>query len=477
MAQAASLQQNILNILKNFYTDEKFQQLLFRNDPLLAKVRTKRIGGKQYGFSVMYGRGGAVSGDATVAAANASSGAPSAEFLVPPGQVFSIFNITQKSILAGLKGSGNKANYIEPLTELMFGATEALRKTMAAVLYGSGYGELGQTQAAFTTVNAAGNIFNFSADVQIKMDVGTVFSVTNSGVSTLPSATLRSGQWIVTNIGSVAPGTSTYPVTFGPYNSQGAVETWTATDWVCLLGGRDGGNAPNMPSGLGAWLPAYGQRTGATWNTYIGTPFYGVTRSVFIDRLAGGYYFANSGEKTVDAIMEGVRLVRRAGGVPDWIVMNDLTFKKVLQEVNGQTTIFQDIIDDVNAGDNNISSRGGRSIDFRFEASYLKTVLDTPYCPPNLVYILDSTTFEFVSLTNTDQAFGDPGIAIDNRPGRPDVTEQKTPDTTFKLIVDDWLSVNPYTLGTDGTAAQITLSCFGNFVVRNPANNCVVQLY
>jgi hypothetical protein len=473
MAQAVSSITSITNILKTWYTDKKFESLLFRNSPIMKHFEKNRIGGKAYNIGMLYGRGGATSGDYTVAVANSASTSQNAEMSITPGKIFSVFNLTQLAMLAGQQGNNTKANYVMPLVNLAFSATEGLRKTAAAAVYGSGYGELGVvgTGGVITTIIGS-NTANMTSDVVVKLDIGTVFSVTNSGVSLLPNATLRTSVNTVTAIGSAIAGTTTYPVTF----TSTAVETWTATDWIELAGSRDGSQNPNLPTGLGGWLPSYFNRTGSSWNTYIGTSFYGVTRSVATDRLAGNYYLRNiaGSEKYADAIMEGVRLCRRAGGVPDLIVLNDISFKQLLSELNQQIQYFQSVQDSNSKGKVAIQ-KGAAEIGLQFASTMLNIVIEDPYCPLNLAYILDSKVIEFAGLSKTDAILED-GI-VDNEAGRPDVTTAPNPETNFKLVIDDWINVQPGSGASDGPSMQVTLAMYGNFVVRNPASCAVVQLF
>ena len=471
MAQAVSTLTSISNILKTWYTDKKFESLLFRNSPTISRIEKNRIGGKEYAISMLYGRGGATSGDYTVAVANSASTAQNAEMKVQPGKIFSVFNLTQLAMLAGQAGNNTKANYIMPLVNLMFAATEGLRKTAASAVFASGYGELGQVGAGgILTTIVGSNTSNMTPDVVVKMDIGTVFSVTNSGVTLLPSATLRTSVNTVTAIGSVVAGTNLYPVTF----TATAVETWVSTDWIELAGSRDGSQNPNLPTGLGGWLPSYYNRTGASWTTYIGTSFYGVTRSVATDRLAGNFYLRNiaGSEKYTDALLEGIRLVRRAGGVPDMIVVNDLDFKTILSEVNGQTQYFQSA--DAKASKVDIT-KGAGAVNVQFQSSWVEKIVDDPYCPLGTAYILDSSVIEFAGLSKADAVFDD-GVP-NNEPGRPDATSVSAPDTTFKLVIDDWLNVQQGSGASDGPSMQVTLALYGNFVVRNPASCAVIKFY
>jgi hypothetical protein len=135
---AISSNSNILSLLKVWYKDG-VENLMFRNSPLLNKITKERVEGKQQNFNAMYGRGGAVSGDYTKALANATSVAKDVEFQVTPGQLFSIYTMNAKEVQASLSSKGA---YMKVAGGKMFAASEAFRKTMAAALYGRGYGEL-----------------------------------------------------------------------------------------------------------------------------------------------------------------------------------------------------------------------------------------------------------------------------------------------------------------------------------------------
>jgi hypothetical protein len=95
MSQEVSLETGLLAIFKTWYTPDTIENLLFRNSPTARMLRKERIGGKEYAFAAISGRGGSVSGDATVAAANGSGGR-NVEFKVQPGNLFSYFTVTDK---------------------------------------------------------------------------------------------------------------------------------------------------------------------------------------------------------------------------------------------------------------------------------------------------------------------------------------------------------------------------------------------
>ena len=129
----------IKNILKVWYKDG-VENLLWRNSPVLKKVEKTKVEGKEQAFAAIYSRGGAVAADFLVAEKKAAENVKNAEFKVTPGQLFSVFAYNAKEVQASLSRRGA---YMKVAGNKAFAATEALRKTLAAALYGRGYGELG----------------------------------------------------------------------------------------------------------------------------------------------------------------------------------------------------------------------------------------------------------------------------------------------------------------------------------------------
>lgn len=449
---------DLIGLYKIWYSDNAIESLLFRNSPVARSAKKTRIGGKQYNFPALYGRGGACAGDMTVAAANAAnSQAKVAEFAVSEGQMFSVFNITQKEILASLSARGA---YAPAAVVKMYAAMESFRKLFATSLYGTGYGEIGNAVVATTVVGS--NTVDFAdKSLAVKLDIGSVFRVTNGAT---PASALRTSVNTVTAV----DGTS---VTF----TATAIETWAATDFVEIEGCRDGSGNPLLPVGLAGWLPSIANRAGGTWTTYIGTSFFGVNRAVAPDRLAGQFILRNTGasEKYADAIVRGLQAVRTAGGDPHKIVVSPTIYSKIIAEVNAQTTFFQSTDVGKAKNKNNEVVKGLNEMSFLFSTSWLDNLIDDPYCPTYLGYILDDEQLEFACLTNVDTPIND-GIA-DNAAGVQDVNA--APDVTdmYKFILEDYLTVNPGTNTVGGPAEQVSLNMYGNWVLKSPGHNCVLN--
>lgn len=456
MAQVVTDNAALLTIYKTWYTPDKLENLLFRNSPLARAIKKERIGGKEYAFAAMSGRGGAVSGDARVAEANGSGG-KNVEFKVQPGNLFSYFTVTDKEI----KGSKDKRGaYIPALVDKMFASLEAFRKTFAACLYGAGYGELGRLQA----IVPAGATMTVPQDVIYKLDIGTKFEVTN-GIE-LDDDYIAAGPFTVTAIdGLVLSVTPNVPV-----------GGFVAGAWLQLEGGRDSTKAPNMPSGLGAWLPSYFNRTGALWTDYITTSFYNVDRSVSVERLAGIYIervLSGTAETYKSAITRGVQRVRAAGGIPNMIVMNDKDAAKLMAELSAETNYWQGINSADKKSDNQVAV-GLSAMSFMFQSSWVKQLYDDPYCPEGTAYILDMERIKLVALSNAETPLDD-GIS-GNEPGTQSPEGVSGPEMNYQLSIDDHITVQPAAMTANGAGAAVLLSMFANLVISNPAHCAVINL-
>ncbi len=464
MAQQVTSDTNIAPVLKNWYTDKKFENLIGRGSPVLQRIQKNRVGGATYNFAALYGFGGACSADWTVAIAQATTQARNVNFSVPPGYLFSVFNI---SVVEKFASRDEKGAYVKLVVDKMFAATEALRKQFAAALYASGYGEFGNVPAG-GVASAATTATLPSSAIQV-IDVGTVFDVTVDANG--PSSNLdNTGPFTVSAINGLT-------ITFTP-----AVGTaWVAGAYLEFHGGRDSGGKPNYPSGFSAWYPTVGGRTGSAWTTLIGTSFYGVTRSTNVGRLAGWYYKRGTGQAGANetyssAVSVGVQLVRRAGGIPRLVVLNDNDYMYIQNELQSFRNYWQSVdLPDGRAPDGGPKYVFGlKELQFAFSSTYIEVVYDDPICPQGTCYIIDDDQFEFASLTNPNL----PTIAgpKNNNPGVPEVTGESDPtENPFQLNIEDFLNIIPSVATPTGPAAQVTLMVIGNFASHNPAHVAVVQ--
>lgn len=446
---AVTTNDSIKALLKVYYKDG-VENLMFRNSPVLKKLQKNRIEGKTYNFSAMYGRGGAVAGDFTKAKSLAASVSKNVEFAVEPGQVFSVYTMNAKEVQASVTRRGA---YMKVAGAKMFAASEGFRKTLAAALYGRGFGELCFAPASVSFTQDTAASITLPMDAILKIDVGSelVIKTSVAGDASSVKATLTVNSINGTSV-NVTP-SATY-------------ET-AATDVICLAGSMDASGNALLPVGLGGWLPAVAKRTGGTWTSYIGTKFFDVTRSAAPDRLAGAFYAeASSTAKKADAVQALLMQVRRQGSLADIIVLNDEDWLAMSAEIATSNTYFTQ----TSTKEAKKASIGFGDFSASFSTNYIENIVDDPYCPKGEFFILDSTAVEFDTLTNTDKVAD--GVA-GNEPGKPDPMSDENDgheNDPYKLIIDDYINVQAGTADVNGPCSEVTLMLFGTFAVTNPSN-------
>ena len=452
-------------LLKTYYK-EGVENLLMRNSPVVRDIGKTRVEGKEQRFAAIYGRGGAVAAKARVAEAKAAANTKNAEFIVTPGQMFSIFTFNNKEVQASLT---KKGAYMKVAGNKAFAAAEAFRKTLAAAFYGRGYGEiavLGSTNASTLAAATAGatNVkltLPESAIMKIDVDSDLVVKATLAAGETanqIFTVTSISGNDVYGTIGSVA------------FTSA------AATDVICLRGSMDGSNNPNLPMGIDGWRPIVEARdeAGSVWPSFKTTTFFGVNRSANVEGLMGSFYY-NSSNTTFKADVEGLlRKVRRHGSKADLIIMNDGDWQKLADEIQTTNTYFTQTTTKA-ARKANI---GLRDISASFSTNFIDLIYDDAYCPEGKVYILDKDAVELWTYTNAETVEDD-GVA-GNNPGKEDplaFNDKGKEKDSFKLLIDDFISVVPGGLTDDGESVRVTYNLFGSFVVMNPSNCGVAILH
>lgn len=464
----------IKGLLKVYYED-KVETLLFRDDPVLNNMKKERVEGKQQHFACLVGRGGAVAGDFTVAANEASKNTQSAEFKVEPGKVFSVYTMTSIEVQASrtLRGA-----YMPIAAAKMFAATEAFRKHLAACLYGMGYGEIAYlTLDKDTTVAAdATKIIVIPDDAAMKIDVGSKLLL-KAKITTAEDNAANIGL-TVTAVGSSGTYTATGDVlnagtgTAVSVKFAKAIEASTADkDLVISLAGSMNNTSPMLPVGLSAWIPYLQGRdiTNSEWTTYAHTDFMGVIRDTAIDRMAGAFYKATSSSEAMGKTVENLlRKVRQQGGKADFIVMNDQDWQEIASTLQTTQAYWTSTIGADSKG-KKTANVGFNDMRFNFSTSWIDNVYDSPFCPKGVFYILDSRDFRFWGYYNDSKI--DNGIP-GNEPGVADPNSESgdIQNKPYQLLIDDYITVDGGKDSIDGPTARVTINCAGSFVIKNPSH-------
>lgn len=455
---AISANASILAMLKVYYKKEGIQNLLFRNSPLLKKINKERVEGKEQRFAAMYARGGAAGGDFTAAKTQAATVAQTAEFCVTPGQLFSVYTMNAKEVAASRSNAGA---YMRVGGAKMFAASESFRKTLAAALYGAGYGELCAVPSGGWTLTAnTDTTVTLPEDAIMKIDVGSKLVI---------KATRETAETSAQNTLTVKAINGT-TVTVTPSADTDATQAYI----VCLAGSMSS-SSPLLPVGLDGWLPVKAKRTGETWTNFIDDLFFGVDRSVNPDRLAGAFYNGTgASEAKKSCIMKLIKALRRQGSLCDMIVMNDDDFLAFSAELETTNTFFTA----TSTKEKKTANVGFSNITAAFSTNYIENCIDDPYCPKGRFYVLSSDAVEFWGYTNTEKALND-GVE-GNNPGKQDPMTMDADDKAndpLQLLVDDLFTISGGSDTVDGPATMVTLNLFGSFVVTNPSVCGVGEFY
>lgn len=450
---------NVLAMLKIYYK-EKVENLLFRNSPVFSKIAKERIEGKSANFAALAGFSGGVGGNYAAALSYANEVGTCAQWAVEPGQVFGVVAFNNKEVLAS---KTDKGAFIRTADAKMFTSFDAVKKVLATALYGRGYGEICAT--GYSTAITANTPFEISGLPEFAMMTivpGMILDLKTSITSTSVKAKLT--------VNSVN-GTSVN------VTSDTSVSTPLTTDVLCIANAMDASGNPLLPMGLAGWLPNVHGRSdtgsGTTeWSDYIANSFMGVTRNVNQDALAGVYYAGISGDSYATTVTALVRKLRRQGSKADLIIMNDKDFEKFAKAVATTDTYFTQ----TGSKGKRVLNNGVSEMTSAFSTNYIENIYDDPFCPEGRFYVLDSETVKFWSYSNADKAL-DVGVS-GNEPGTKDVTGgEDVAAKPYQLLIDDILSLQPGTAGTDGPTTVVGINVYGSFVVTNTAHNGVGNFY
>lgn len=439
-------------MLKTYYKDN-VPNLLGRESPLLQAITTSYVEGKEVSYPAIYSAGGAVAADGTVAETLANDGNfKASEWKVEPGQLFSVIKFNAKEVQASRT---RKGAYMKLAGAKVFAQTVRFRKALAASLYGRGFGELAVLGNAVSFVTT-GNTISVPSNVIQAVQVGSSLVVKTSVDSATEQVTLKvTGMSAANKTLTVVPSVA--------YSAN-------ATDVICFKGAMDGAGNPMFPQGLAGWIPTIEGRdaSGSVWPTYIATPFNGINRSAYVEALAGSFVDGSAKSSIAETIQELQVMLRNQGSKADLIVMNPFDRLKFEKEIDAYNRIYTKA--DTKAARS--VSVGMKDISVAFQTSILDTVIDDPFLSEGLIYILDKDAIEYWCLSNLDTPKNN-GLD-ENQPGVEDPMKYDNDgkeNDAYKLLVDDFLSIVPGGMGTDGETTRVTLNCFSTIGILNTAVN------
>lgn len=285
-------------VLKELYTDQVLQMMVYKDNPAMALMpKNTDFGGKYKPIPIIIGTSQGNSNTFANAQANQTA-ANLQSFLLTSTSDYAIAQIDNRTMLSA---KTDKMAFIQTAKVLVDGAIRAATNRAAFAIFGDGTGTIGAIStisSGVITLSQAGSVTQFEVNQTLK--AGTTSGGTQHAAK---------GYVIAVNRGA---GTVTVSTTLG--GTAATPTNWTNSDSLTT----DGDLNAKM-SGFQAWLPATAPTSGDS--------FYGVNRSTDVTRLGGiRYSGATTGETLEETIISASALVAREGGRPNKLITNFATY-------------------------------------------------------------------------------------------------------------------------------------------------------
>jgi hypothetical protein len=247
-------------------------------------------------------------------------------------------------------------------------------------MYRGGTGAIGTIKAATTPAT--------TIELQNPQDV-TNFEVGQTLIasSTNGGGTARSGTPVITGIDRTTGILTVSPTVNGDF---------AAGDYIYNQGDKNA-----ALSGLDAWLP-YDDRA-----TRLAASFFGVTRNTDGSRLGGVTYDA-SAQSIEEGLIDGLELLAREGGSPDYLFLNHKNFADLVKALGSKVQRVQ-VSAEIKEGGKMIGAIGFNGIEIYYSGGAVKVMADRN-CPVNRAFGLQMDTWKLSSLGDPVRLFEGDGL-------------------------------------------------------------------
>ena len=362
--------------LKQHYTDEKIENMVYKDNPLLAMIsKYEDFGGINLKLPIKYGIPQGRSATFLDAKNNATSSKYEA-FLLERVKNYCIAYIDNETLEAS---KGNANAFIEAATNEIDGAIESITRSLAIGLFGDGSGSIGVVGSTYSSTDTS-------------FTLATIEDVTNFEVGmSLVTANATTGA--ETNVADVTV-TSVNRDT-GVIGLSGTVgfNAAVANDYVFPegdLSASAGTDNLKMISGLNGWVPA---------SAHTSATVFGVNRSVDPTRL-GGIRFDASSLPLEEGLIGAASRVAREGGKPDVCFMNYSNFAD-LEKALGSKVSYVDVKVKPEIGFRGILIHGPRGP--------IKVIPDQN-CPNNAAFMLQMDVWKLYSVGKAPKILDSDGL-------------------------------------------------------------------
>lgn len=354
-------------LIKELYPTQKLIHQVYRDHPWLQMIAKNE---KFYGDNMVVPVGYANTNrrSATFStASNATSGEAVDKFNITRIQDYALASIDREAILAA---KSNEGAFVDSVKYVMDGAIFKVRNSLASSLFRKSTGSVGAIGSVTTTVITLADpedVVNFEVNDVVGLSATDGGALRDSGNTAAITALDR-------DAGTLTTGTD--------WGTQ--ISGATAGDFI-----THAGDLNKKMSGLENWLdPAAGA-------------LFGVTRTVDKVRLAG-VHITGTSLPIVEALNKGCARVAREGGRTDCVILNHGQWEALNNSLQTQMHFY--------------GGKGGGEIGFPYfvlntPAGAAKVMADR-FCPADVAYALDGSTWSLCSLGKAPHIFDTDGVMI-----------------------------------------------------------------
>jgi hypothetical protein len=360
--------------LKEYYTDEKIYNMVYRDNPLLAMMSKREdFRGKNMPIPIIYGNPQGRSATFSTAQSNKTA-SQITDFVLTRNKDYSLASIDNETLEAS---KGDAAAFMEAATTEIDGAINNITRSLAISMYRTGSGSIGQANASTTgtslQLKQAEDVTNFEVNQELVFSVADGGGAVKSGTVTVTAVNRDTGELTVDAMTAIAGGTGV-----------------AANDFIFIEGDYD-----SKLKGLLAWLPSTAPSA---------TPFFSVNRSSDATRL-GGIRYDGSAMPIEEAIIGAIHRVAREGGRPTHLF---LSYEKWDELVKSLGSKVQYIDETVKVGNAYLSFRG---VQVHGPKGPVKVVPDQN-CPSDRAFLLQMDTWKLYSLGKAPRILDTDGLKM-----------------------------------------------------------------
>jgi len=358
--------------LKQHYTDDMVENMVYKDNPLLAMLpKMESFGGKNLPIPIIYGNPQGRS--ATFSTAQANKGNSKLEdFVLTRDKDYSLASIDNETMEAS-KGDANA--FLEAATVEIDGAIQSATRSLAISLYGTGSGSIGRSTGATTgtttTLTNPEDVTNFEVGMEL------VVSTADGG------GAVKSGSVTVTGVDR-----DTGIITHDAATAIDGGSGIAANDYIFVEGDYD-----LKIKGLRAWLPD---------STPSATAFFGVDRTQDATRL-GGIRYDGSALPIEEALVSAAARAGREGARPEHCFMSYNKFAD-LEKALGSKVQYVDV-------QSTSAEVGFRGILIHGPRGPIRVIPDQN-CPDDRAFMLQMDVWKLYSLGKAPKILDSDGLKM-----------------------------------------------------------------